>query len=157
MVQNLHSQWQTFMANIDTHTVNYLRLAASLLHVKLGTVMCSDEQVAAVRQRVQEALDALLNADIPPQLKAQVVRQIKRILDALDEYRIGGSEALLAAAEQACGHAVFDSEYRAFLKENTVGKAVAGAIGVVANLVTIATGAKDIPSLVQQFFDRLTN
>lgn len=157
MVQNLHSQWQTFIANIDAHTLNYLTLASSLLHAKQGTVMCSDEQIAAVRQRVQEALEALLNADIPPQLKSQVVRQVKQILDALDEYRIRGSEALLAATEQAFGHAVFDSEYKSFLQESAVGKTVTSAIAVVANLVTIATGAKDLPTLVQNFFERLTN
>lgn len=150
MVQNMHAEWKSFSANIDSHSITYLRMAADLLNAKQQSRLLEQAEVTAIRDRVQAVLDAVLEADLPPALKAQLVRCIKRIIDALDEYQITGGVAILEAAEASLGHASLDSEYKSFLQDTALGQRVLDAISAAANIVTVSIGVPQLSVVVTQ-------
>ena len=150
MAQNMHADWKSFAANIDNHSYTYLRLAADLLNAKDQAQLLERDQVAEVRLRVQEALDAVIGTDIPRALKAQVVRCMKRVLDAMDEYHITGGVGVLEAAEAALGHASVDSEYKSFLQNTEIGQKALDAIAAAANLLTISVGIPQLTVVLTQ-------
>lgn len=154
MVQNMHGEWKTFSAHIDGHSLTYLRLAADLLHVKDRARLLEAEQIAEVRALVQTALDSVVATDLSVDLKAQVARCLRRILDALDEYMITGAIGVLEASEVALGHASIDSEYKSFLQNTEVGQCALNAIAAAANLVTVAVGLPQLSVAVTQLLSR---
>lgn len=140
MVQNMHGEWKTFIGNIDKHTLTYLKLAADLLNSKASASLLDEQEVAAVRVRIAEVLELVLVSDLKAELKAQVARCLRRVLEALDEYRITGGLGVLESTEVALGHSAVDSEYRSFLTSTELGGRVLDAISAAANLVTVSLG-----------------
>jgi hypothetical protein len=144
MVQNLHGEWKSFFSNVDDHSFNYLRLAADLLNTKSSARLLEGDEVARVRQSLDDVLRDVLASDIALDLKAQVARCLRRILVSLDEYRLTGGVVVLEAAEVALGHASVDSEYRSFLLDSELGRRALDTIAAAANLLTISLG---VPTL----------
>lgn len=138
MVQNMHGDWGTFINHIDAHTFTYLKLASELLNSASKAYLHESQNIASVHEKVRHILGDVLVSDLPPALKLQVVRCLRKILDALDEYRITGGVAVLEAAEVALGHSSLDSEYRSFLTDTELGRQVLDGISAAANLLTIS-------------------
>jgi hypothetical protein len=140
MVQNMHGEWKTFFNNIDAHTFIYLKMAAELLNSKVSARLLEQEEVVQVRARIVAVLDDVLASDLRPDLKTQVCRCLRKVIEALDEYRLTGGVAVLEAAEVALGHAALDSEYRSFLNDDELGRRILDSINAAANLLTISLG-----------------
>jgi hypothetical protein len=138
MVQNMHAEWKSFIHNIDAHTLTYLKLAAELLNSRSQARLLQAEEVASVRAKVSAVLDEVLTSDMQAALKAQIARCLRKILEALDEYRLTGGVAVLQSAEVALGHASLDSEYKSFLTDTEIGRRVLDAISAAANLLTVS-------------------
>jgi hypothetical protein len=142
MGQNLLGDWATFISKIDTHSLHYLGMTATLLEHARPTKVVTAEELAQLRERFQALQKQVLEADLgmlPARLRQYLVQTLHRLLAAIDEYHITGATSLLDAAEGAYGHAVVDSEYRSFLKTE-LGRRWAEAIQFVANVATVAQG-----------------
>lgn len=144
MVQNLHGEWKTFFSHIDAHSFNYLKLAADLLNTKSGARLVEQEEVSRIRSDVDGVLRDVLASNVSAELKEQVARCLRRVVEALDEYSLTGGVVVLEAAEIALGHATVDSEYRSFLMDTELGRRVLDSISAAANLLTIA---QSLPAL----------
>lgn len=150
MVQNMHAEWKSFSANIDLHSITYLKMAADLLNAKQQSRLLEQAELSAIRDHVQAALNEVLDADLPNALKVQLSRCIKRIIDALDDYQLTGGIAVLEAAEASLGHASLDSEYRSFLQNTALGQRVLNAISAAANIVTVSVGIPQLSVVATQ-------
>lgn len=144
--QNLDSSWKTFIEHIDTHTLTYLSLSANILasHKKVKTI--DPEASAEIKAKIVECINETLASDIEPTVKAQIVRHLRAVIDAIDDYQIFGAQPILDAVEVVAGHTYFDEKYHSFLKDSEVGKRIHEALTAAANLVTVAVG---VPQLVQ--------
>lgn len=141
-------KWNEFTNRIDSHVINYLGLASTLLETQTKTKQLTEGELQELRDSFSDILERARNSDLPPRLKAYVVLQLHDIIATLDDYFITGAEPVLERIEATLGHAYVDEEYKNFLKDNELGKAILDCLGAAANVVTIAVG---IPQLAQTF------
>jgi hypothetical protein len=147
-VQNLNGQWSTFIGQIDGHTINYLRLSASVLASKAELRTLAPEAITGLRQQVALLLSEVLESEIAPEIKKYVVHHLRKILTCIEEYTITGALPLLDAVESPIGHAYLDEGYKNFLTSTEIGRRVLDTLAATANVVTVAVG---IPQLSQVF------
>lgn len=154
MVQNLHGEWQTFNANIDKHTIMHLRSGARLLQTSSPTLMRADEEISAMRKRISDLLEEVVEGDMHLALRATVARALRGVLQALDEYRISGGQGVVEAVEVAVGHVVVDPDYGSFLKNEELGQKILDALGAAANLCTVAISIPVLNAAVMQLLTK---
>lgn len=146
MVQNMHANWDSFISNIDAHTITYLKMASSLLQAKSNTRLIADADLASVREELDKILVEILSSDLPEEVRRYLVRNLRKIIGSIDEYRLTGALPLLDAVETALGHAAVDKQYKSFLTDTELGKRLLDTLGSMANVVTVAVG---LPQLTQ--------
>jgi hypothetical protein len=144
--QNLDGPWKTFIEHIDEHTLTYLRLSANILSTNKKVATIAPEAIDETRKKVSDCVDEVLASDIDQNVKAKIVRHLRAVIDALDDYQIFGAQPILDAVEVVAGHTHFDEKYYSFLKDSDLGARIHDALTAAANLVTVAVG---VPQLVQ--------
>ena len=153
MTQNLNAGWQSFIGNIDEHSITYLRLAADLLEAKSNTKMLTDADIDAAREQLSKIHDEILIGSLDDDVKKYLSRYLRKIIVAIDEYRLTGALPLLETIETAIGHAHLHAEYKSFLGNTALGKRLLDTLASMANVVTVAVG---VPQL-NQTISLLTN
>lgn len=146
MSQNLNATWSTFIGNIDTHTITYLRMSASLLEAKSNTNTISDADLQEIITKIKSLCDDIIESDMNDDIKKYLLRYIGKLVIALDEYKITGAISLLESIETTIGHAHIHPQYKSFLTDTELGKRILDTLGSMANVVTVAVG---IPQLTQ--------
>lgn len=146
MVQNLNANWQTFINEIDQHSVTYLRLASDLLQVKSNTKILIDGEISPIRERLLGLLEEVLSGNLSDDIKKYLARNIRKIIVSIEEYKITGALPLLDSIESTIGHAHIDEPYKNFLVDTELGRRILDTLGAMSNLVTVAVG---IPQLSQ--------
>ena len=146
MVQNMHANWDSFINHVDAHTLTYLRMASSLLQAKANTKLIADADLVTVRETLSAILVEVLASDLPDEVKKYVVRNLRKIVDSIDEYKLTGALPLLDAVETTLGHAAVDKQYKTFLTSTELGKRLLDTLASMANVVTVAVG---LPQLTQ--------
>ena len=147
--QNINGTWQTFISNIDNHTITYLQFSADLLEVNSKIKKLDLDDMLSLRNKISELLSEVIGSDVDPSIKKYIIHHLYKILTAIDEYKITGSLPILDAVEATIGHAYMDKGYREFLQSNGLGAKVLGVLGATADIVTAAIG---IPQLTQGLF-----
>lgn len=146
MVQNMHANWDSFINNIDAHTLTYLKMASSLLQAKANTKLIADTDLVSIRERLDAILVEVLSSDLPIEVRRYLARNLRKIIGSIDEYRLTGALPLLDAVETTLGHAAVDKQYKSFLIDTELGKRLLDTLGSMANVVTVAVG---LPQLTQ--------
>lgn len=144
--QNLHASWDSFINYIDVHTINYLLMISDLLQVKTTVKSIADEEVNALREKINNIYEEILESELPDEVKKYVIRYMRKILIGIDEYHLTGVLPLLDAMDTMVGHAMVDAEYKNFLKDTELGKKILDTLSAMASVVTVAVG---IPQLTQ--------
>ena len=146
--QNLNGQWETFLKHIDDHTINYLAISADLIQSKSTVQPLNLENLIELRNKISELLEAVLISEISPEIKKFVIHHLRKILTAIEEYKITGALPILDAVESTFGHAYIDPSYAKFLTNSELGAQILEALAATANFVTVAIG---VPQLAQGF------
>ncbi len=146
MTQNLSSIWVSFISNIDQHSINYLRLASDLLQAKSNTKLLADEGLLVTREQLDAIYKEVLEFDLPDEVKKYLIRNLRKLILSIDEYKLTGALPILDAIEAAIGHAHLDNEYKNFLNDTELGKKLLDTLASMANVVTVAVG---LPQLTQ--------
>lgn len=143
------NKWEIFVARIDSHMLNYLTLASTLLETQAKTRRLEDSELDELRAEFQDLLERTRTSELPPRLKSYVVSQLHSLISALDNYFITGAEPILDRIEATIGHAHIDSEYKGFLKDHELGKSLLDCLGAAANVVTVAVGIPQLAQVIQ--------
>jgi hypothetical protein len=144
MAQSLNASWDTFISHIDNHAVNYLQLVSELLQTKLGAKVISDEELRLVREQVDCICAEVIGSNIEIQVKQYLIRTLRKILTAIDEYRISGAYPVMDTIDAVFGHAAKHEGYRNFLTNTELGNRVLDTLSAAANVVTVAVGLPQI-------------
>lgn len=144
--QTLNGNWNSFIGNIDDHSINYLRFSADLLQRAIGGRDLAPKELSEFRTEFDAILKAVLQSEteLPAALKTYLARSLRQIIQAIDEYTLTGAEPILAAIESTTGHAAYSSEYLTFLRTSDLGKRLSSALGVAANVITVAVGFQQL-------------
>ena len=146
MVQNLHANWDSFIAHIDIHTITYLKMSASLLEQKTNTKLIAEDDLKGIREKLDSILSEVISSTGSDDVKKYLVRNLRKLIVSIDEYRLTGAFPLLDAVETSIGHAHIDKQYKSFLTDTDLGKQLLETLASIANVVTVAVG---IPQLSQ--------
>lgn len=144
-----NEKWEIFLSGIDSHTMNYLVLASTLLETQAKTKRLEQSELEELRQKFVKVLEEVRASDLPSRLKIYVVRQLHDLILALDDYFITGAEPVLERVEAAIGHASVDPSYEDFLRDHELGKSLLNCLGAAANLVTVAVGISQLTQAIQ--------
>ena len=148
MVQNLHAGWETFISNIDDHSITYLRMTSNLLALKSNTRLIAAESLSTIRGDLQRIHEELLDSDQPEEIKRYLSRNIRRLIVSIDEYRLTGALPLLDAIDATVGHALLEKDYKTFLTDTELGKRLLDTLSSMANVVTVAVGIPQLTATI---------
>lgn len=149
MQQNLNGVWKEFITHIDDHTISYLSMSADLLDMKTSTQIISESELSDIRNKVDELLNEAIGLDLDQNFRSYIIHYLRKIITAIDEYRISGAIPISEVIESTFGHAFVDENYRKSMSGTEFGAKVVSVLGAVAATVTIAVGLPQLPDTFQ--------
>lgn len=152
--QNLNGKWSEFINHIDSHTIDYLSMSVDLLDVKEKTKILSDKELTEIHKKISDLVTEILKMELDENFKKYVLKFLRKVLTAIEEYKISGASPILEAMESTLGHAFIDENYRNNLSGTPVGSKIITALSAIASIVTIAVG---LPQLSDTFSLLLEN
>lgn len=153
--QNLNSEWNTFRQHLDKHSIAYLRLTADLIQTKSATTLLSDDTIHELKEKIDGLLTEVLASDLSADIKKILARYLQKLSITIDEYRISGAQGVMDTIEGIFGHAFFDENYRKTITASEIGKTIVSTLATIANCVTVAIGAPQIPQSFTALLDHL--
>lgn len=155
--QNLSALLSTFKSHYSAGHNDFLEV----MNHMIGTA-CYDEvpeeKISESREKLSELIESVLNSDLEDKVKIYVVKSIRRIISALEDYELTGSIPVIESIEIMAGHVFTNEQFRTSMNSD-IGNKIFGVIGAIADAMAIASGAP--PTLWQQigssFVGRLTN
>lgn len=144
MVQSLNASWDTFIGHIDEHAINYLALVSELLQTRSTAKVIDDQELREIRESIDLICSEIISSNIDIEIKQYLVRAFRKILTALDEYRISGTYPIMDTIDAMFGHAAKNEGYRSFLTNTELGNRVLDTLSAAANVVTVAIGVPQI-------------
>ncbi|MCZ8411660.1 hypothetical protein O9649_28100 [Achromobacter dolens] len=149
--QNLTEGWHTFIDHIDGHTINYLKGHAKLLNGGKQLKELDLDTLGMVRDELAELLmEVLQDESLPAPVRQALVRNLRAIITALEEYKLTGSAGVFDSISILYGQALFDTAYRQSIKTNTrFGERLTSILSGLANSMTILLGAPQIATLTE--------
>lgn len=149
LAQQLQGQWASFINQIDSHSINYLRMHAKLLQVHSKTKPVDVDILKQTRTDLNKCLSQLLeDNDVNLDVKRYLARNLRKLIAAIDEYNITGTSGIFDSIEIVMGHQVFDPKYKKFLRESNLGEEISTIIGTVADAMTIVLGLPQLSSSI---------
>lgn len=146
---NVHGSMETLKRHITPEVLVDLRMTAVMLQKGSRRKLLSDSDLEQIRASISGLLAEVLDSNVDERVKAYVVRSLRKILTAVEEYQLTGGTALLENVEQMLGHAGVDAEYQSFLFDSNLGKRVLDTLGAAGNLMTVAVGLPQLAMSVQ--------
>jgi len=151
--QNLSSNWQTFIGHIDQHSVTYLKMHAKILDLGSSRHAINPAELGKARAELDDILkNVLASEDIELAPKKYLVRNLRKLITAIDEFHLTGSEAIFDAIEVTIGHAIFDESYKKALKQEVTGSKLGTCLETLANLISVAQGVKELAAPIVSLF-----
>lgn len=154
--QNLNGAWSTFIDNIHPECIVVLDLTSEMLRDRSERPDVQEERIFNLGKKLDTLLAEVQEADLDPDLKADVVAALEELSRRLRRYAIDGVLPVVREAESQVGRAIFDLPYMAFLHDTELGKRVADALSAAANLATVAVALPAL-SVGAQAMLRLTS
>lgn len=142
----LYNSWGDVKDCIDDHTIRYLHSAVIIINSNIDKRQINHlqkinyDELSKISIQVKELHSEIFQAEIDEKIKLSILKYLSRLIEAIDNYAITGSEAILDAIEAALGHMLLNPDYRQFMTEDELGKKVMSNMGNIANFITVVTG-----------------
>ncbi|MCP1466580.1 hypothetical protein [Pseudomonas sp. S3E17] len=136
--QNMLANFNSFIDYIDNTAIDHLTAAVDLLESKQPTIL-SAEEIEDYTKKINELIAEILNSSLEEKVKEYMVRSLRKIVIALEEYRLAGSIPITNSIEQILGHGFFDKDYANALSNTKEGSKLMSILGGLADAVTVAT------------------
>lgn len=147
--QNMLESFHTFIDAVDDNAFDHLTSAVDLLESK-NPITLNTGDIENFIDQLNSLISETMNSELEIKVKEYLVRSLRSIVTALQEYRLSGSIPVTASIEQAFGHCLFDADYHSALENTTIGKKIVNSLGILANAVTVA--APFVPLLLPESF-----
>lgn len=89
-----HNTWEQFRSAIDSHTLGYLELQANLVHNISADQPLSEEILIEALDQLRNALTQIGLSTLPKEVKAVLLRRIRELISAIEDYQFTGNSAL---------------------------------------------------------------
>lgn len=132
------ANFNSFVDYIDDTTIDHLTSAVDLLESKQPATL-SFEDIADYTKQITDLISDILDSPLEDKVKEYMVRSLRKIVIALEEYRLTGSIPVTNSIEQMLGHGFFDKDYANALTGTKEGSRLMNILGGLADAVTVAT------------------
>lgn len=136
--QNLSGHIHSFQANYTAKEGKFLDVMSEMIKIKSFDEL-DESLIASAKEKLQELANEVLDSKLEQKLKEYIIKAIRRIIVALEEYQLMGSVPVVESIELMMGRSFTDENFRASLA-TPIGAKIFNVVGAVANMVTIATG-----------------
>ncbi|MBO6227521.1 MAG: hypothetical protein J6N68_07640 [Shewanella sp.] len=111
---NLHAK------KIYPHTKNFIGSQIRIWNLVKGkTTIPEEEKLKSIKEKSDSLIEDLINNNmIEPNVRAFMIKQLRKIIEAIDYYQIYGNEGLINILEESIGHAFTNKKYEDFLKSD---------------------------------------
>ena len=146
MHQNLSANWDTFSKHIDGHTINYLAMTTDMLNLQSPEATIKDAELQKLKTDFLDIEKEINALDLDIDLKTFMMKRIKDIINAIDEYKFNGIEPLMDALNITVGQIILNNELAIKSNDNSISKKFWNLIVNASVIVTLATGVPQIES-----------
>ncbi|MCC8469294.1 hypothetical protein [Xanthomonas phaseoli] len=132
--------WMEFHAHIDSHTINYLRMQSTVVQLTNGGNELDYEELMRAKSLLLEAIEEIKKSELSTQAKVAVIRRLRALIAAIDDYSLTGSEEVLDQFKSG----IYDFATSKEIREKGLGEKFSQAAEVLANIVTSVTGLQQL-------------
>lgn len=137
--QGLSSAWSNFRNKLTPELLSNVAIAATALDAPGARRKIDIDGLSGISETVETLARLVLESELQPDLKRYLVRQVRRMQTALDEYFITGGEPVVELVEATLGHLGTQEEGRKALRTPD-GMRIIEVLALVADGVTVAGG-----------------
>lgn len=142
--QMMAGKWETFIGHVNPYCTSQLATLAELLNVRLGTAMAEAEAVSNLSSNLDQLIQEIESANIAPEIKLHLLRELLNLRACLSEYRVTGSMPAIRQAEAIVGHMHRDKGFFDFMSSHEVGKRVLDNLNAVVGVMTVIISVSQI-------------
>lgn len=132
--------WLHFIKYIDVHSINYLRLQASLVHLTIGEMQVDRDDLIEAKNLLIQAIDEIGASHLGDQTKIMLIKRIRCLITAIEDYWITGNDAIFDQFKAT----VYDLAANSEIREKGLGEKLSQAAEILANVVTSASGIQQL-------------
>ncbi|WP_216935971.1 MULTISPECIES: hypothetical protein [unclassified Acinetobacter] len=101
------------------HVKNFIGSQIRLWNIIHGNQKNLDkDQMISIKQKSEALIEEfIVNNDLAPNVRAFLIKQLRKIIEAIDHYQIYGNEGLIEILDESIGHAFTNKNYEDFLKD----------------------------------------
>jgi hypothetical protein len=155
----LQSLWGNVKSQISKETIYLIDACEDFLTLQGKTLReISPAELEELQQQIRTLLDEIINTDIDQETKQFLINELKKIEDAILNYRVRGSSGIVEVSEQSIGRIVvkwphipepareFAGKFITFLSENIT--KINAAMSVAEKLYHLPEVVKDFTKLL---------
>lgn len=157
MNQNLSSTWDTFSKYIDQHTINYLTITTDMLNLQSPETNLKDTELEKLKNDFLGIEKEINEAELDIELKNFMLKRIRDILNAIDEYKLNGIEPLMDSLNITIGQIILNNELAVKSSKEDFAKKFWNLIVNTSVMVTLLTGVPQIANNLQSLLPLLEN
>ncbi|MCH8543718.1 MAG: hypothetical protein LAT61_09120 [Alcanivorax sp.] len=141
---HLNGPWKAFKDHIDDHVINYLSMTSDLLSHKSPEPVLSRSSLDSILSNARDLIDEVKLSEIPIAIKEFMLKQLRKICLAVEEYEINGAESISSVVESAFGYGVLHGESVELAKTDGMTKKFWQNMANIALIVSISTGVQQL-------------
>lgn len=147
----LNEPWHETSKYIDEHTIEYLRMHANHSKSFLKNKEINQNDLLTARSALEDAISEISKSNLPLESKNLIIRRIRDILIAIDNFAITGQEAVFDAFKIA----IIDLN-KDLSDDNLPGKSsLREGLSTIADLLQVATAVPTLSPPVKQIIEFL--
>ncbi|WP_070095963.1 hypothetical protein [Pseudomonas sp. NBRC 111139] len=137
--QQLGSNINTFVNGYPRKHNDFLKVMDQMIGISAPTEI-DTSLINEFRASISKLINETLESDLEDKVKNYLAKALRKILSALDDYRLTGIIPVVESIELVAGHMFTDSKFRASMNSE-FGNKLFSVIGAIADSIAIATGA----------------
>lgn len=142
--QQIAGRWETFIVHVNPYCISQLATFAELLNVRIGNAMADAEAVSNLTASLDQLIQDVETADLAPEVKLHLLRELLNLRACLSEYRVTGSMPAIRQAEAIVGHMHRDKGFLDFMTSHDVGKRVLDNLNAVVGVLNVMVAVSQI-------------
>ncbi|MEZ7278642.1 hypothetical protein [Pseudoalteromonas sp. 68 DY56-GL68] len=107
---NLESSWNEFIKHINEPILDYLHMTSGMLSTNCPQPVLPRSELESIYDGAKDLIDKIIDSDLPQSIKQYFLSQLRKIIIAIEEYKITGSAEVVDIVEATFGKAVLSKE-----------------------------------------------
>ncbi|QBG36105.1 hypothetical protein [Litorilituus sediminis] len=107
---NLESSWNDFIKHINEPVLDYLHMTSGMLSTNCPQPVLPKSELDNIYDGAKVLIGKIIDSELPPNIKQYFLSQLRKIIIAIEEYKITGSAEVVDIVEATFGKAVLSKD-----------------------------------------------